>query len=563
MKKCFTLLFLLAAFFCSSSIFANTVYISGTVTNNGVPVANKAVRVWTDSLAAGTTCYQVHIKYTNAAGIYVDTLNCNTITSVKTSVEGCGGALVINTNAVNSNNSVTSNFALQCTTPPVGTCAANFTMSVTGNSVSFVNTSTSSSNSVASLWNFGNGFVSTIANPTTTYPVNGTYLVCLLITSSTGCTDSICKTVTITANTSCNAEFQAVRDSSNYKMYRFFAGVNTSAPNNDPVVERKWKFGNGDSLGGNVQNPVYTYANPGTYNVCLRVKTQSGCISESCKQISVTPPPFICGAVAAFTYIPVSSLVKFNSANSLPGLNDTIISRKWNFGDGSTPLTGNIVDPQYQYAQPGIYTVCLTIKTVKGCESNICLLVTATNVNSNCVPQFVYQRIAPKKIAFNSSMSWAPANDSIIERKWSFGDGSTQLGNVVSPVHEYLNFGVYTVCLRTKTALGCVNEVCKPVLLQDSIVPPPPGVNEPIKILSLYPNPVHNQMTTVVWSAPNNVAAELAIYDVYGNKKWSMTKNLLQGNNITIVPTAFLQAGPYIFRVTTSHGIKSRNFYKL
>jgi hypothetical protein len=70
-------------------------------------------------------------------------------------------------------------------------------------------------------------------------------------------------------------------------------------------------------------------------------------------------------------------------------------------------------------------------------------------------------------------------------------------------------------------------------------------------------------MTTVVWSAPNNVAAELAIYDVYGNKKWSMNKNLLQGNNITIVPTAFLQAGPYIFRVTTSYGIKSRNFYKL
>ena len=349
-------------------------------------------------------------------------------------------------------------------------------------------------------------------------------------------------------------------------MMRFYAGINTSAPTTDAVVERKWKFGDGDSLNGNTQNPTHIYANAGTYMVCLRIKTQSGCISELCKAVVVAapaPPPFVCTAVANFTYIPVSTLVKFNSSMSVPGFNDTIISRKWVFGDNTAPLTGNSIDPQHQYAQPGMYNVCLTIKTSKGCETTFCAFVTATNINSNCVPQFAYVRTAPKKIAFNSSMSWVPQGDSITERKWTFGDGTSLTGNNPSPIHEYNTLGVYTVCLRIKTALGCINEVCKPVYLQDSIVQPPAGVNEPIRIMSLYPNPVHLNMSTVVWSQNNNVAAELAIYDIYGAKKWSMNKTLLQGNNVTSIFTGFLANGPYFFRVTTSYGVKSRSFYKM
>jgi PKD repeat protein len=573
MKKIFTLLFIIAASLSFSTASANTVYVSGYVKNNGVAVANKAVKVWVDSANAGPSCYQVHIKHTNANGFYSDTLNCgNNITVVKTSIEGCNGALVINTTQVNANFSAESNFNLTCA-PPTPTCVANYSFSIAGNSVQFANTSTANSTIASYFWSFGDGSQGTVQSPTHIYPVNGTYNVCLSITSSTGCMDSVCKSFTITANTppapACNAEFQFVRDSSNYKLVKLFAGANTAYPSNDPVVERRWRFGDGDSLLGNVQNPTHTYANAGTYNVCLRVKTQSGCVSELCKAVTVTaptPPPFVCTAVAGFTYVPVSSLVKFNSNVSTPGVNDTIISRRWVFGDSTAALTGNIVDPQHQYAQPGIYNVCLTIKTSKGCERTYCAIVTATHINSNCVPQFTFQKIAPKKVTFNSTMSWVPQNDSIVERKWTFGDGTSLTGafaSVASPTHQYNNNGIYTVCLKIKTALGCVNEVCKPVVVQDSIVAPPAGVNEPIKILSIYPNPVTVQMATVVWSANNNVTSELAIYDIYGLKKWSITKILSQGNNFTVIPTGFLPGGPYFFRVTTNYGVRSRGFYKL
>jgi hypothetical protein len=114
--------------------------------------------------------------------------------------------------------------------------------------------------------------------------------------------------------------------------------------------------------------------------------------------------------------------------------------------------------------------------------------------------------------------------------------------------------------MRMRTSHNCEQTYTVPVIVQDSTVTPP--TVEPIKIISIYPNPATIQTQTVVWSQYNNIQAELAVYDVYGSKKWSITKVLLQGNNITVVPTALLMPGPYYFRVTTIYGSKSRPFFK-
>jgi PKD repeat protein len=567
MKKTFTLLFFFLISIAFTAVLANTVQISGYVKYaNGAPVVNQAVTISNDSIFQGNTCgVMVHVKYTNANGFYIDTLSCSgTITALRVTTPNCNGTMLNNTVTINQTSLVAeSNFNLACNPPNTPNCTANYTFNTTGATVQFTSTSIAQSAVTAYIWKFGDGTSATIANPTHQYAASGIYNVCLTITSSNGCNDSICKAVTVVVPTACNAEFQFVRDSANYKLFKFYAGVNTAYPNNDPVIERKWKFGDGDSLMGNVQNPTHLYAQAGTYNVCLRIKTQSGCVSDMCKVLVVVNPAAT-ACVPAFTYVPQSTLLSFNSSMSIGANVDSIISRRWTWGDSTVALTGNIVSPQHQYAQPGSYTVCLTIKTASGCEKTICKLVTATNINSACVPQFLSQRIAPKKVEFNSSMSWVAANDSIIERKWRFGDGTSILtGNLVSVQHEYPTTGVYTACLYIKTALGCVNEVCKPIVLQDSIVQPPAGVTEPIRIISMFPNPASIVLNTNIWSAYNNVAAELAIYDIYGVKKWSINKNLLQGTNFTAIPVANLLTGPYFFKVKTIYGTKSRQFFKL
>lgn len=78
---------------------------------------------------------------------------------------------------------------------------ADFQASVSGLSVSFTNQSTDSDGSITSYsWAFGDGLVSTQANPTHTYGAAGTYTVQLTVTDDDGETDTISKQVSVAAD---------------------------------------------------------------------------------------------------------------------------------------------------------------------------------------------------------------------------------------------------------------------------------------------------------------------------------------------------------------------------
>jgi PKD repeat protein len=732
---------LLTALLLSLPALANNVIVKGYVTfSNGSPAANQLVYVSTDSMTTPSGCSQTHSRYTNANGFYIDTLSCSSgnIVKVWISVLGCGTVISENPQVNTATNLVERNFTLPCS--PQTSCHAdfNFTVQGTTNQVAFMSTSTAGpvgyilsyrwnfgdgpsvtvttstifhsynapgtynvsliietsggcrdtiiksvtinnsagtchaqfadsmiqpnkfyffsggsttsagSTIVQRIWSFGDGTGNTGNNATVDhiYQHTGTYNVCLRIVSSSGCVDSLCKTVTVASMpTDCHANFQTSVQPSNTRVIEF-RSTSTSA-----VYQKQylWSFGDGSSwldiYGGgmvdhfysvrgsyqacltlisangcrdsicktvivpdstischanysynvsatgevhftngsttlgtvaqyywhfgtlgmsNAINPVFTLP-PGTHNVCLAVYS-SGCADSICKTITIAPPPPPTNCISYFTYEnlpftnPAQRQVRFNSTPSTGAAGDSIISRKWQFGDGSS-LTGNVISPVHNYALPGSYNVCLTIKTASNCEKTVCKLVIVTQVNSACVPHFTWQRTAPKQATFNSSASWVPVGDTIVQRRWNFGDGSQLLtGNVISPVHNYLFNGVYTVSLRIITSNHCEQTFTIPVILQDSTLVPP--TSEPIRIISLFPNPAQAQTQAVVWSLHNNVQAELAIYDVYGTKKWSINKILLQGNNMTVIPTAFLVPGPYYLRVTTAYGVKTRPFFK-
>ena len=71
------------------------------------------------------------------------------------------------------------------------TAAYTFSGNIT---VGFTNTSTGSA---TCEWTFGDGNTSTLCSPSHTYATDGSYTVCLTVTSADGCVDSICQSVTI------------------------------------------------------------------------------------------------------------------------------------------------------------------------------------------------------------------------------------------------------------------------------------------------------------------------------------------------------------------------------
>ena len=289
------------------------------------------------------------------------------------------------------------------------------------------------------------------------------------------------------------------------------------------------------------------------------------------------PPPVTCNAY--FLFSAQANSVKFNSSATVIVPNDTIISRKWEFGDST--LNPTSVDPLHVYAKSGIYTICFSIKTAKGCESTICKTIALhdsippvvvkppvlpppapVTTPVTCTAYFVFvQQIVGFK--FNGNVSVISPNDTIVSSKWSFGDGDSSLINQVDPTHIYLKMGSYSACLNIKTAKGCESKICKNVVLGDNFSPITGSINEPVKIVKVYPNPVHEKLNILVSSLNNNIAAEVSIVDIYGQKKWSKKISLLKGNNMMDVNVSFLINGPYFFKVNTAFGVVSYKFYKL
>jgi hypothetical protein len=77
--------------------------------------------------------------------------------------------------------------------------SANFSESISGNTTTFTNSSSSVNSTLNYSWNFGDGNTSSIQNPSHTYATNGTYTV-TLIASNCIFSDTITKTIQIGTN---------------------------------------------------------------------------------------------------------------------------------------------------------------------------------------------------------------------------------------------------------------------------------------------------------------------------------------------------------------------------
>ncbi len=343
--------------------------------------------------------------------------------------------------------------------------------------IQFTNQSVGLSPSDSITWTFGDGTSSNLLNPAHIYTTPGTYTACLRIKKHNSivgtppCISVFCKTITITAACNLVANFTFYRDSllTIPNSYHF---TNTTIPlsTTDSI---RWTFGDGTS--SSQVNPNHAYAQPGTYNVCLRVIKRlpggvlTNCVSETCRQVIVPTLTNPCNLQVYFTNVITANSVQFTNQSVGYASGDSI---KWIFGDGAISYNSN---PTHTYSNPGTYTVCLVIKknTVAGttpCIRQYCKTITI-GVTCTLAANFTWYRDSMPTVANNTyhfTNTSAPinANDSI---RWTFGDGTSS--NQINPVHIYAQPGTYTVCLRIikRTSNGaltnCIAEVCRTIVV--------------------------------------------------------------------------------------------------
>jgi len=285
-------------------------------------------------------------------------------------------------------------------------------------------------------WIFGDGGVSTSANPHYTYNSTGTFLPMLIITNAAGCKDTIYSPDSVKVGSTLIPDFtaspliQCVDQVVNFTNLTLGTG---------PLTHYLWNFGDGQT--SNLADPTHVYSDTGKYNITLTVINQ-GCSSdtERIKYVLIVVPR----AQFVFSFA-CSSPTDITFRDTSQGAQTWL----WEFGDGTISTLQN--PPVHHYATQGNYTVTLIVSNATtGCVDSTkqTLPVGAphvafgSDVKSGCINLTVH---------FSDSSSFASG------WLWKFGDGG--VSSVKNPIHIYTDTGMYTVTLIVNPGALCADTI--------------------------------------------------------------------------------------------------------
>ena len=440
------------------------------------------------------------------------------------------------------------------------TLVANFTWyhdstGISLNAYHFTNTSTPFNANDSIRWTFGDGTSSNQINPTHTYAQPGNYVVCLRIIKRTAsgtlsnCVAEKCNTVTVPLQCNITAAYSYIAATANYKTLVF---TNTTAVAGTSYTAF-WTFGDGTSATG--WNTTHTYANAGTYTVCLTVQA-GNCTNTKCSTVTITAPAPPCSQLANYTF--VRSVSNNNIVTFTPDYIDPTVQYTWTFGDGTGAITSTST---HTFAAIGYYTVCLTAYKNNSCASTVCKSVYVSST-ANCSLNNVWFTVNPDSLVPNRITFLAQSPTVIISQQWTItklpvaGANGVATINGNNPTYVFLDSGIYRVCLRATFAAGCVKEYCTDIHVAQ---------NMPFATscsLQAFPNPATNVVNaSVTLAAPTTLYAYIynSLNMVVGQKQ----QQGFVGANTVSINIANLPAGIYVYRLVHGNDVCATTFVKL
>ncbi len=446
-----------------------TAYVDKTVSSAPAPLANF---IWSPASCQSQTVQFYDLSQTNGGGSIVSWMwnfgdplsGVNNVSTLQNPVHAFSTSGTYNVTLIIANNVGCSDTMMKMVTvniPPV----AGFTYDTVchGELTHFTDLSIANAPAIVSYyWDFGDGGISTLANPIHLYASYGVYQVTHTVTNSNGCSDSKTKTVSVKPNPVAGFSFTSSTCAGSPVAFTDFSFV--PAGNMGFIVKWVWEFGDGTPPlvihFPNSPNVSHTFAGSATpYIVRLTVTTSAGCSDWEEHAVTCTPTP-----VAAFTQ---SGLLCFMEPVQFTNLSQTngggpIVAWQWNFGDPASGMnnTSALQNPVHLFTGTGSYTISLQVTNSSGCSDTFS---STTSINLPPVANFTATTACHGQPTQFTDLSIANA-PVIVSYLWDFGDGMTSAQQ--SPVHTYSYAGLYNVALVVVNSNGCRDTIIQPVTVR-------------------------------------------------------------------------------------------------
>lgn len=294
----------------------------------------------------------------------------------------------------------------------------------------FINTST---NAASFTWDFGDDNTSNEENPTHNYAAEGTYIVTLTATNDCGTTtEEIEITAEITPTAPIAGFAAGLTEGCEPFTVQF---TNQSSPNAETFA---WEFPGGTPATSAEENPMVTYATPGTFNVTLTAGNEVGTDASSQTDFIVVNP------------LPVPNFSVTANELTVDFQNTTVagVNYAWEFGDSEISTEA---DPTHTYTAEGTYVVMLTASNDCGTETftqtiEVSLTPTAPTAGFTSTAT---EGCAPFTVTYTNQSS-ANAEEFV----WEFPGGTPATSTEQNPTVVYNAAGSFTATLTVSNEVG-------------------------------------------------------------------------------------------------------------
>ena len=334
--------------------------------------------------------------------------------------------------------------------PPL---SASFTFTPTSpqsqQQVTFTGTATGGTSPYSYSWTFGDNSTGTGATVSHAYASSGSYTVTLTVKDSSTSQQTATTQQTVSVSNPAPTLTGSFTYSPASPQAGQFVSFTGSASGGTPPYSFSWSFGDGST--GTGSSVTHAYSSAGSYTVTLSIKDGGSPQQTATSQqtISVTNPSST--LTASFTYTPSSpqtgQSVTFTGTAS-GGTSPYTFT--WSFGDGST---GTGASTTHTYSLVGSYAVTLTVVDSGSPQQTTTSQRTISVANPPPLSAgLTFSPASPdagQSVSFTASAS---GGTSPYSYSWSFGDGGTASGNLVS--HSFASAGSYTVTLSVTDSGG-------------------------------------------------------------------------------------------------------------
>jgi PKD repeat protein len=216
-------------------------------------------------------------------------------------------------------------------------------------------------NACSYTWNFGDGTSGSGMLTTHQYRTVGVFQASLTVTDARGAQATLTKSITVTPATPPTAVTISVSPSGSASVNQdlFFTGRATPAPGRT-IARYDWSFGDGESSSGAAT--THRYRTTGSFVVNLVVTDDVGAEARA------NPTTIVVGAgtpTGSLSFLPtaprVGLPVSFNASTIQPATGATIVSYRFDYGDGNPAETGPTAFQSHVYSAPGSYVASVTV----------------------------------------------------------------------------------------------------------------------------------------------------------------------------------------------------------